>query len=180
MEYLYVKSLHIIFVITWFAGLFYIVRLFIYHTEALEKEEPEKTILSNQLAIMSRRLWYVITWPSAVMTLIFGSFLLVLQPEWLQQPFMHLKLAFVAGLFGYHYFCHRIFSQLQNGEKRYTSIKLRILNEVATLFLFAIVFLIVLKNEINWIWGTLGLISFAVILMLAVRLYKKLRQKRES
>ena len=68
----YVLSLHIIFIVTWFAGLFYIVRLFIYHTEAEAKPEPEKSILQNQYKIMEKRLWYGITWPSLVLTLIFG------------------------------------------------------------------------------------------------------------
>src|ERR1035441_1745460 len=70
--FLYLKATHIVFVVTWFAGLFYIPRLFIYHTEAQEKPEPEKTILSNQFKIMTKRLWYGITWPSMVLTYILG------------------------------------------------------------------------------------------------------------
>ena len=176
MEYLYLKALHIIFVITWFAGLFYIVRLFIYHTEALGKSEPEKSILSNQLALMSKKLWYIITWPSAVITVIMGTSLLISQPSWLKMPFMHIKLGFVLLLIFYHLGCHKIFRQLQLGEARYTSTKLRVYNEVATIILFAVVFLIVLKNELSWIWGTVGLISFAVILMIAIKLYKNFRK----
>ena len=176
MDYLYLKALHIIFVITWFAGLFYIVRLFIYHTEALSKEEPDKSILSNQLALMSKKLWYIITWPSGIITMIMGTSLLISQPQWLKMPFMHVKLGFVALLILYHLGCHRIFRQLQNGVAKYTSIQLRIFNEAATLILFAIVFLIVLKNELSWIWGTLGLVSFAVILMMAIKLYKNFRK----
>lgn len=175
--YLYLKALHIIFVITWFAGLFYIVRLFIYHTEAFAKDEPDKTILSNQLALMTKKLWFIITWPSAVLTIIFGTSLIILQPSWLQQSFMHIKLTFVLGLVLYHLACHKIYKQLQASVVKHTSLKLRIFNEIATLLLFAIIFLIVLKNEINWIWGTAGLISFAVILMIALRIYKKARQK---
>ncbi len=177
MAYLYVKSLHLIFIITWFAGLFYIVRLFIYHTEALAKDEPNRSILSDQLGIMSKKLWYIITWPSAVLTIFFGTTLIIIQPNWLQQPFMHVKLFFVLLLFIYHLACHKIYVQLQQGVAKHTSIKLRIFNEIATLLLFAIIFLIVLKNEINWIWGTLGLVSFAILLMIAIRLYKKIRQK---
>ncbi len=177
MDYLYLKALHIIFVITWFAGLFYIVRLFIYHTEALEKSEPEKTILSDQLALMSKKLWYIITWPSAVITVILGTSLLLSQPAWLKMPFMHIKLGFVFLLLLYHLGCHVIYRQLQNGESKYSSTQLRVFNEVATIILFAVVFLIVLKNELSWIWGTIGLISFAVILMIAIKLYKKFRKK---
>ena len=176
MEYLYLKALHIIFVVTWFAGLFYIVRLFIYHTEALQKSEPEKSILSDQLALMTRKLWYIITWPSAIITVIIGTSLLISQPAWLDMPFMHVKLGFVALLLAYHLSCHWLFNQLQKGIARYSSTQLRVFNEAATLILFAVVFLIVLKNELSWIWGTLGLISFGVILMIAVKIYKRLRK----
>lgn len=175
--YLYVKSLHIIFVVTWFAGLFYIVRLFIYFTEAAEKPEPEKTILQNQFRIMQKRLWYGITWPSAVLTLAFGIWMLYLYTGFLEIPtWLWLKILFVAGLFAYHFSCHKIFKQQQNGIIKQTSTQLRIWNEVATLFLFAIVFLVVLKNSLDFLWGLIGLVLFGIILMLAIRIYKKMRQ----
>ena len=72
MNYLVVKSLHIISVVTWFAGLFYMPRLFVYFAEAETKSEVEKTILQNQFKIMQKRLWYGITWPSSIVVLIFG------------------------------------------------------------------------------------------------------------
>lgn len=175
MTYLYVKSLHIIFVVTWFAGLFYIVRLFIYFAEAAEKPEPEKTILQTQLRLMQKRLWYGITWPSAVLTLIFGSWMFYLYgslPGWLL-----VKLGFVLGLFLYHLSCHRIFNQHQRGKVKQTSTQLRIWNEVATLFLVSIVFLVVLKNSVDFLWGIAGLVLFAAILMLAIRIYKRLGAK---
>lgn len=175
MDYLYLKALHIIFVITWFAGLFYIVRLFIYHTEALQKHEPDRSILSEQLALMSKKLWYIITWPSAILTVVLGTSLLISQPSWLKMPFMHIKLGFVFLLILYHLACHEIFRQLQKGNGKYTSFQLRVFNEAATLILFAIVFLIVLRNELSWIWGTLGLISFAIVLLVAIKVYKKFR-----
>ncbi len=177
MDYLSVKALHIIFIVTWFAGLFYIVRLFIYQTEALEKEEPERSILHQQLSKMARLLWLVITWPSAVITLIMGTSLLLLQPAWLSAPFMHIKLSFVLVLYFYHFGCHRLYRLLQRGEVRYTSTQLRIWNEVATIILVAVVFLIVKKDQISWLWGTLGIIAFAFILMLAVRVYKRFRDR---
>ncbi len=177
MDYLYLKALHIIFIVTWFAGLFYIVRLFIYQTEANEKSEPERSILGSQLALMSRRLWMGITWPSAIITLIFGSLLIYQQPGWLQLPFMHLKLAFVFFLYVYHISCHWLFKQLQKREVRFSSNQLRIWNEVATVFLVAIVFLIVVKNQLSWVWGTLGILIFGVMLMLAIKLYKRIREK---
>jgi len=182
MEYNYLKALHIIFVVTWFAGLFYIVRLFIYFVEANDEEENAKAILQKQYKLMSKRLWYGITWPSAILTLIFASWLLFFTPEgrvWLVMPWMHIKLTFVAALYIYHFICHQIFIQQQNNIVKYSSFKLRIWNEVATLFLFAIVFLVTLKNAISWVWGVVGIVLFGVILMLAIRIYKKLREKKE-
>jgi putative membrane protein len=178
--YLYIKSLHIIFVVTWFAGLFYIVRLFIYQTEALQKPEPERAILHAQLSKMSRLLWKIITWPSAILTLILAVTLLSLQPFWLKQPFMHIKLSFVFLLYLYHFSCHYIYKKLQKGEIKFSSTQLRIWNEVATLFLVAVVFLIVLKNELDWIWGTIGFIGLGVLLMVAIKIYKALRKKNNQ
>ncbi len=177
MDYLSVKALHIIFMVTWFAGLFYQPRLFIYHTEALLKDEPEKGILNTQLGIMSKRLWFIITWPSAIITLILGVYLLILQPAWLKQPFMHVKLSFVFLLYGYHISLHYIFKKLQKGETKFTSQQLRMWNEVATIILIAVVFLIVKKDQLSWIWGITGILGTAIILSIAVKLYKKYREK---
>lgn len=178
MNILYVKALHIIFIVTWFAGLFYIIRLFIYHIEAEKKDEPAKTILQTQYKLMSKRLWYMITWPSAVLASIFGIWLLIDSPDLLQQPWMHIKLTFVLALFFYHYSCQKIYSQLQKDIIKYSALKLRIWNEVATIILFAVVFLVELQSAINWVWGVVGIILFGILLMLGIRLYKKIREKR--
>lgn len=182
MDYFYLKALHIIFVVTWFAGLFYIVRLFIYHVEAEDETPDTKAILQKQYKIMSKRLWYGITWPSAILTLIFALWLLFWTPQgqaYLLAPWMHIKLVFVTALYLYHFACQRIFSQLQKNEINYSSFKLRIWNEVATVLLFAIVFLVVLKSEVGWFWGVLGLIAFSILLMIGIKLYKKSREKKE-
>ena len=178
MEYYnYIKALHLIFVITWFAGLFYIPRLFIYHIEAWAKPSPEKEILANQLKLMTKRLWYIITWPSAILCTVFAIWLLYLMPGWLEQGWMHVKLGFVLLLFVYHGKCHQIFKQLQRDEVKYTSRFMRIWNEAATLILFAVVFLVILKNAFNWIYGVVGIIVLAILLMLGIRLYKRIRDK---
>lgn len=178
MDFLYIKALHIIFVVTWFAGLFYIVRLFIYHAEAEQKEEPAKQILQQQYKLMSKRLWYMITWPSAILASFFAFWMLYLQPDYLLMGWMHVKLSFVFALYFYHGACHKIFSQLQKDIVNYSAFKLRLWNEVATILLFAIVFLVVLKNAINWIWGVVGIILFGVLLMLSIKLYKNIRAKK--
>ncbi|TNE97340.1 MAG: CopD family protein [Deltaproteobacteria bacterium] len=175
MSFFYLKALHIIFVVTWFAGLFYIVRLFIYHREAMDKSEPEKKILIDQFSIMEKRLWYGITWPSAVLTLLFGPSLLPSFMPINKEYWLHAKLFLVFLLFLYHLQCGRIFKSLQNGETHWTSMKLRIWNEVATLFLVAIVFLVILKDMASMGYGILGLVIFSGVLMLGIRFYRKLR-----
>lgn len=180
MEYNYIKSLHLIFVITWFAGLFYIPRIFIYHIEARQKSQPDADILSEQLKIMAKRLWYIITWPSAILATIFAIWLLILVPGWLEQGWMHVKLAFVVLLFAYHIKNHFIFKQFQKDDIRWTSNGMRFWNEGATLILFAIVFLVILKSAINWIWGLVGLIGLGIVLMLGIKLYKRLRNRKSS
>ena len=126
MDYLYIKSLHIIFVTTWFAGLFYIIRLFIYFKEAEEKEEPAKSILQEQYTLMTKRLWYIITWPSAILTTIFAVWLLILMPNLLNENWMIVKLGFVVLLIIYQIKTHQIFNQLQRDDIRYTSNFMRI------------------------------------------------------
>jgi len=181
MEYYnYIKSLHLIFVITWFAGLFYIVRLFVYHIEANDKPSPEKEILIKQYKLMSYRLWYIITWPSAVLATIFAVTLLLLMPEWLRQPWMHVKLTFVLLLFLYHFKCHSIFKQLQKDEVKHTTGFMRLWNEGATIILFAVVFLVILKSAINWVFGVVGIFVFGILLMLGYKFYKRIREKNQS
>ncbi|MEO8770880.1 MAG: CopD family protein [Ferruginibacter sp.] len=173
--YFYIKAIHIIFIVTWFAGMFYIPRLFIYNTEAQDKGEPERTILQNQFGIMIKRLWLGITWPSAMLTLIFGTWMACLYgsiPNWLW-----IKLAFVAGLYAYHFTLQKIYSEQMKGIFRFSSQQLRIWNEVATIFLVAIVMLASVKQSISIVWGVLGLLLFIIVLMSAIKIYKILRKK---
>lgn len=174
--YSYIKALHIIFIVTWFSGLFYMVRLFVYNTEANEQQEPKKTILQQQFTGMIRRLWLGITWPSAILTLIFGPWMMILLggvPTWLA-----IKLGFVAGLYLYHFSLHIIYRQQVKGIFRFSSQQLRIWNEVATIFLVAIVMLVVVKQNMSWAWGLLGLFLFVILLMSSIRIYKIIRNRR--
>ncbi len=173
--YAYVKALHILFIVTWFSGMFYIVRLFIYNTEAAEKPLPDRDILQRQFTIMIKRLWLGITWPSAILTLIFGTWMGLLYgslPSWLM-----IKLGFVVGLYIYHFTLQKIYSDQLKGIFKFTSQQLRIWNEVATVFLLAIVMLAVVKQGLSVVYGLAGLIIFIVLLMTAIRLYKLLRKK---
>ena len=174
---LYFKALHIIFVVTWFAGLFYIVRLFVYQTEASEKEEPERSILTSHIQQWSRRLWFGITWPSAILATVFG---LLLMGPWLGQTWFNIKLIFVIGLWVYHHIIHFRFKELQKNTYKYSSQKLRVFNEIATIFLVSIVFLVVLKNLLSLLWALVGLAVFIVVLMSAIRIYKHWRERNEN
>jgi putative membrane protein len=171
--YNYIKALHIIFIVTWFSGLFYIVRLFIYNTEAEEKEEPGKRILHEQFGVMIKRLWLGITWPSAMLTLILGPWVWYLMgsfPQWLA-----VKLIFVVLLYIYHFSLHVIYRQHARGIFKYTSQQLRIWNEVATVFLFSIVFIATVKETMSWLRALVGLVLLMIILLSAIKIYKRLR-----
>jgi protoporphyrinogen IX oxidase len=179
--YLYLKALHIIFVVTWFAGLFYMPRLFIYNTEAGEKTEEVKVVLRQQFGIMMKRLWYGITWPSAILTLIFGTTVMI-KSSWdkfIFEPagrWLLVKLIFVVLLYVYHFTLHKIFKEQSKGVFRYSSQQLRIWNEVATVFLIAIVMLATVKESLSFVWGLTGLIIFIFVLMGAIYIYKRIRK----
>jgi putative membrane protein len=152
-------------------------RLFVYFAEAESKSKAEKKILQDQFKIMQRRLWFGITWPSAIAVLIFGT---ILSLEFLplkDNPWLMIKLAFVAGLYGYHLFLHRIFKQQQVNHIAYSPMALRVINEISTLFLVAIVFLVILKDVLSMVYGIIGLIIFVAVLMIAIKLYKRIRER---
>jgi putative membrane protein len=175
--YGYIKALHLIFVVTWFAGLFYIPRLFVYQIEAFHKPSPEKEILGKQLKLMTKRLWFIITWPSAVLATIFAILLLIAIPSWLEASWMHVKLGFVFLLYLYQFKTHQMYKQLQNDDVRYSSNFMRLWNEGATFILFAVVFLVTLKSSINWIFGVIGIFVLGILLMLGFKIYKRIREK---
>ncbi|MBJ6367533.1 CopD family protein [Snuella sedimenti] len=175
--YYYIKAFHLIFVITWFAGLFYIPRLFVYQIEAFHKPSPDKEILGKQLKLMAKRLWYIITWPSAILATLFAVWLLILQPYFLEQAWMQVKLGFVLLLLIYHLKTHQYFKQLQAGVVKKSSSFMRIWNEGATFILFAVVFLVILKSAINWIYGIVGILVLGVLIVLGFKIYKNIRAK---
>jgi putative membrane protein len=175
MGILYIKALHIIFVVSWFAGLLYIIRLFIYHTEAESKPEIERLAIQGQLKIMENRLWNIITWPAGILATIFGYWLVIEFNYW-NQPWMMVKLILTTLLWVYHIITHVIYRRLQNDSVSWTSTQLRIWNEVATLWLVTIVFVVILKGTLDWIYGTLGFFLIGIMLMLGIKIYKKLRK----
>lgn len=179
-----VKALHIIFVVSWFAGLFYIVRLFIYHVEAQTRAEVEKNILTKQFEIMEKRLWWIITTPAMILTVAFGTWMIMYSQErldyYMSQGWMHIKLAFVFVLLIYHFLCQKIMRDMANGKFKWKSNGLRLWNELATLVLVAIAFLVSMKNNIDWIKGTVGFFAVAISLMVLIKVYKRIRKKSEN
>ncbi|WP_316773091.1 CopD family protein [Pedobacter frigiditerrae] len=176
--YQYFLAVHIIFVVSWMAGLFYGVRLFIYHTEANDRPELEKNILQKEFTKIEGRLWNIITIPAMCLTVLAGATMLYTRPVLLELPWMHVKLGFVALLLLYHFICQNIMKQLRNGIFKYSSNQLRLWNEVATILLVAIVFTVMLKSAVDWVYGLVGLIIFSAIIMMAVKIYKRYREKK--
>ncbi len=184
MTYLYLKAIHIIFVVTWFAGLFYMPRLLIYNVEANEEPAEVRNVLHRQFAVMMKRLWYGITWPSAIITLIMGVWLL-LNLKWYFLPFQKgglwllLKLILVVFLYLYHYSLQIVMKQQLAGKFKYTGDQLRMWNEVATIFLITIVILVVVKQAMSLLWGTVGTVLLVVLLLMAIRIYKRIRTMKK-
>ncbi|MBE8715502.1 CopD family protein [Sphingobacterium hungaricum] len=176
MIYLYAKAIHIIFVICWMAGLFYMPRLFIYHTEAKGKSPEAYAALHAQFSIMENRLWWVITTPAMYLTVAAALVMLYINPYLINESWMQLKLLFVAGLIAYHFKTQQMMFRLRDEKLSWTSTHLRLWNEVSTILLFAIVFIVVLKSALNWIYGVLGLLAFAILLMMLVKAYKNYRK----
>lgn len=175
--YQYFLSVHIIFVVSWMAGLFYSVRLFIYHTEANDRPEIEKNILQKEFEKIEGRLWNIITTPAMYLTVLAGATMIYTRPSYLQLPWLWVKLGFVILLLIYHFICQHLMKQMRKGVFKYSSNQLRLWNEVATILLVAIVFTVVLKSAVDWFYGLVGLIIFSAIIMMAVKIYKRYREK---
>ncbi|KZL51535.1 hypothetical protein A2T98_01350 [Nodularia spumigena CENA596] len=177
MAYSWFKAFHLIGIVVWFAGLFYLVRLFIYHVEANQEPEPAKTILKNQYQIMEKRLYSIITTPGMLLTVAMAIGLLSTEPEVLKQSWLHIKLLFVALLLGYHHYCKRLMKQLAADECRWSGQQLRALNEAPTVMLLVIVLLAVFKNNLPTditVWGIFGLI---ILMAVTIQLYAKKRRR---
>ncbi|MBI2518354.1 MAG: CopD family protein [Opitutae bacterium] len=164
MDYIILKALHIVGVVSWFAGLFYIVRLFIYHVEAHDEAEPKRGILLEQYALMERRLWRAITVPAMVFTAVTGVWLIHFFPL-KDSPWLHLKLGLLVVLFAYHFHCGWIRTQLAAGARPFTSKQLRVYNEVATVLLVGIVFAVVSKTVSVGLWALGGCVAFLGIMV---------------
>lgn len=173
--YPYVKALHLVAVVSWFAGLLYIVRLFIYHVESASRPEPERSAFHAQFSLMERRLWNGIATPAMAATAGFGIWLMILVRAW-ESSWFHLKAGLLALLIAYHVACGFIRRDLAAGRFRLTSFQLRVWNEIATLLLFAIVFTAVLKSPSAAGKAMLGVAAFAAAMAGALSLARGRRK----
>ena len=180
--YLWFKTLHIVGVVVWFAGLFYLVRLFIYHREAEDLAPELRAPFQAQYGLMEKRLANIITTPGMVVAVAMAAGLLISNPAWLQQGWMHAKLGFVAVLLAYHAFCYRLMGQLQSGNCHWNPKQLRALNELPTLLLVIVVMLVVFKNQFPTGAATWFMVALVVFMAASIQFYarwRRLRAERE-
>ncbi len=181
MSYLWFKAFHIVGVVVWFAGLFYLVRLYVYHVEANERPEPARTILQEQYQIMEKRLYNLITTPGMVVTVVMAIAMLITAPELLKDIWLQVKMSLVVLLVGYHFYCGRLMKQLAAGTCAWGGQQMRGLNEVPTVFLVMIVLLAVFKNSLPTSATAWGMLALIVAMAATIQLYaKKRRQNQEK
>ncbi|MBW4628494.1 MAG: protoporphyrinogen oxidase HemJ [Brasilonema octagenarum HA4186-MV1] len=177
MAYSWFKAFHIVGIVVWFAGLFYLVRLFIYHVEANQEPEPARTILKNQYQIMEKRLYNIITTPGMLVTVAMAIGLLTTEPDVLKEGWLHIKLGFVVLLLGYHHYCKRLMKQLAQDTCKWNSQQLRALNEAPTVMLVVIVLLAVFKNNLPTDITAWGIVAMIIAMVATIQLYARKRRK---
>jgi len=178
VAYYWLKTFHIIGVVVWFAGLFYLVRLFVYHQEARSKESPEREVLERQYSIMEARLLNIITTPGMLITLGTAGGLLYVLPEYLKQGWMHAKLSFVCLLVLYHLSCMRLMRSIQEGRCTWSAQRFRAFNEAPTLLLVAVVMLVVFKQSFPTEASAWLMFGLVLSMIAAIQLYAKRRRAR--
>lgn len=180
MPYLWFKAFHIVGVVVWFAGLFYLVRLYVYHVEAEEKGEPARSILQAQYQIMEKRLYNLITTPGMVLTVAMAIAMLITAPELFKDLWLQVKMGLVVCLVAYHFYCGRLMRQLAAGQCAWGGQQLRGLNEVPTVFLVLIVLLAVFKNSLPTNATAWGILAMIVAMAAIIQLYAKKRRKDQE
>ncbi len=176
MLHIYLKALHIIGFVSWFAGLFYLVRIFVYHAEAKQKPIEIQAIFEAEFIKMAARAFKIICNPAMMITWTFGIAMLINTPSFLEQSWLQVKLLLLVILTAYHIACGLNIKRLVRGEAPFTSFQYRLLNEFPTLFLVAIVLLATVKDLINFLYLFFGILAFGFLLFKAAKAYKKSRE----
>ena len=170
--------------VSYFAGIFYLVRIFVYYKDTDAFEEDKKRILREQYTFMARRLWNIITVPAGVIMTVCGLIMIFLNPALMKMPWFHLKLTFLIGLALFHYWAWKKLNQIKNlnGETLSTSnVKLRQINEIATFILFLVVFTVILKSSVIEYWWQLitGFFVLVFLIMMTVKLVNKSKKNKK-
>ncbi len=176
MAYFWFKAFHFVGIVVWFAGLFYLVRLFVYHVEANEQPEPARSILKQQYIVMEKRLYNLITTPGMVLTVAMAIGLITTEPDVLQTWWLRIKLGLVASLIGYHFYCGRLMKQLAAEQCGWSGQGMRGLNEVPTVILVLVVLLAVFKNNLPVDITTWGTVALIVAMVAIIQLYARKRR----
>jgi len=177
MGILYAKAFHIVGFVAWFAGLFYWLRIFVYFAEASQREAPAKDILLEQFTKMEKRVYSIIVLPGMVITWGCGVLMLILNPGYLFMPWLHVKLTLLVLLVAFQAFAKTYIRRIEKDPSNAKPERLRLMNEVPTVFLLAIVLLAVLKNNLDALAAFGILLTFIVGLGVGVRFYKKYRAR---
>lgn len=180
MAYYWFKAFHLIGIVVWFAGLFYLVRLFVYHAEAFQKSEPAQSILKQQYELMEKRLYNIITTPGMIVTVSMAIALISTEPDVLKSGWLHIKFVFVGLLLAYHFWCGRIMKKLAQGENTWSGQKFRALNEAPTLLLLVIVLLAVFKNNLPLDMTTWLVVGLVILMAVSIQSYAKIRRQNEA
>lgn len=181
MTYLWFKAFHIVGIVAWFAGMFYLPRLFVYHAEANEQPETARTILQQQYQIMEKRLYRIIMTPAMVLTVAMAIGMVVIAPELLKDTWLHVKLALVLVLIGYHHFCGRLMKEMAAGKFRFTGQQFRWFNEFPTVLFVLVVLLAVFKNNFPTSAASWAVVAMIVAMAAIIQLYaRKRRLAREQ
>lgn len=173
------KALHFVGLVGWFGGLFYLVRIFVYHVEAMDKVEPERSILTRQYNIMEWRVYKIICVSGLLLTWIFGTLIIFAYGwEWFKiNTWLHFKIGLVILLSGYQHYCKSIIKKLEKGIPVMTSFRFRLFNEVPSILLLAIVLLAVFRNTLDFGKAMLGIVTFALAIYLITRAYRSMRDQ---
>lgn len=178
MTLLILKTIHIIGYVAWFAALFYLVRLFVYHAEALDKPTDQSNVLTRQYALMERRLFSMIATPAMVLTLIGGIGMLVINVGYFKLGWMHIKLTLVILLIIYHHLCIPMMKKLQEGSLPMSAQRFRFFNEVPTILLVSIVALAVFQSMVSYMTLLLVIVGLVAFIVVATMGFKRFRQKK--
>ena len=174
MLHLYLKALHLVAVISWFAGLFYLGRMFVFHREAMDKPEPDRAILIAQFNKMEWGVYQLIIQPAMYVMWLLGLSMLANTPAFLPQGWLHVKLTLVVGLTGYQYYMRHIIRQFETGKAVMNSKQFRLFNEVPTLVMVSVPLLAVLKNALN------PMIVFGIVVALLILIFWGVKKRMQQ